>query len=107
MSGLAREDFAVRPDRAEHSDRTEGDRRSDFLAEHRSLELAVRHVDHHAFAETDGIEVAAIFAKRNLREGSGLHIIHERLGDAPMRLQPQVFNAGDAVGNVRGSAPLL
>ena len=96
MRRAARQYLAVRPDRAAHAGRADRDRHRDLLAEHRRFELAVRDVEHHALAETDGVEVAAVLAQRDLREGAGLHIVHEGLGNAIMRALAQVLDAGDA-----------
>ncbi len=72
VSRAARQDFAVRPDRTAHAGWADGDRHADLFAEHGGLELSVGHVEHDPLAEADGVEVAAVLAQRDLREGAGL-----------------------------------
>ena len=105
MSRAARQDFAVRPDRTAHAGWTDRDRHADLFAEHGRLELSVGHVEHDPLAEADGVEVAAVFAQRDLREGAGLEIVHERLGHAGVRAFAQVLDAGDAGWDLPHSSP--
>src|SRR5205085_8333872 len=69
--------------------------------------LAVRHVEHHALAESDRVEIAAVLAQGDLGERAAFEIVHERLGDAGMRALAQVLDAGDLAGHLPHSSPRL
>ena len=106
MRRPAGEDLAVRPDRAAHADRAERHRHGDLLPEHVRVELAVRDVGHHPFAEADRLEVAAIFRERDLGERSVLDIFHEGPRHAAVGAAAQILDARDRVGRLPHSSPL-
>ena len=56
--------------------------------------LALRHVDQHALAQLDALEVGAVGAQRLLRVGAGLGIIEERAWHLAAGHLPQVLDAG-------------
>ena len=70
-----------------------------LLAENGGGEVALRHVEEHALAQLDVLEVVAVGAQRLLRVGAGLGIIEERAWHLAAGHAPQVFDAGhDAHG---------
>ena len=56
--------------------------------------IALRHVDQHALAQLDALQVGAVGAQRLLRIGAGLGIVEEGARNLAAGSLPQVLDAG-------------
>ena len=79
------------------ADRRERERQRHRLADDGGGEIAARHVDQHALAQLDPLEIGAVGAQRLLRIGAGLGIVEEHPRDLAAGELPQVLDAGDGV----------
>ena len=79
---------------AAEPDRRERERQRHLLAENGGGEIALRHVDEHALAQLDALEVGAVGAQRLLRVGAGFGVVEERARHLAAGRAAQVFNAG-------------
>ena len=64
------------------------------LADDGGREIALRHVDQHALAQLDALEVLAIGAQRLLRIGAGFGIVEEGARHPASGKLPQILDAG-------------
>ena len=93
LRGTACQDLAVAVLHAAQPDRRQRERQRDFFAEDGCGELALRHVDQHALAQLDVLEIAAIGVQRLLRIGAGLGVVEEGARHPAAGYLPQVLDA--------------
>ena len=92
---VGRLDFAIGALHAGQARGGNGDRHGDFLADHGAGGAAVFHVDGHALAQFDGLEVCAVGAVGGLGPRTRIDILIEHARHAFFGQHAKVFNLGD------------
>ena len=95
MCGAAGQYFTIAVHQSRHGDRRKSERQRNGFTQQSRCRGAGRHVDEHALAQLDALEILAIGTQRLLGVGARLGIIEERLGYPAAGEPSQILNAGD------------